>query len=177
MRDFLMQAMGLVALGTVADVVPLVDENRVLVRHGLASLRERPGLGVAALMKLTELDEKPHLSSEDIAFTLAPRLNAAGRLGQATAGRRAADHRLGRAGRCAGRVSERAERQPREPGAEHLPGRQQAGQPNSSIPEDDAALVLADRGWHPGVIGIVAARLAEKFHRPGRADRVRRGRG
>ena len=86
MRDFLMQAVGLVALGTVADVVPLVDENRVLVRHGLASLRQRPSIGLAALLKVTGLDAKSHLSSEDIAFSLGPRLNAVGRLGQATLG-------------------------------------------------------------------------------------------
>src|SRR5262249_50569144 len=58
MRDFLMRAVGLVALGTVADVVPLVDENRVLVRHGLTSLRQQPCVGLAALMKLTGLDTK-----------------------------------------------------------------------------------------------------------------------
>ncbi|MEX0977868.1 MAG: DHH family phosphoesterase, partial [Pirellulales bacterium] len=80
MRNFLMQAVGLVSLGTVADVVPLVDENRVLVRHGLTSLRERPCLGIAALLSLTGVDSKAPLSSEDIAFKLAPRHNAAARL-------------------------------------------------------------------------------------------------
>ncbi|MEX0710695.1 MAG: DHH family phosphoesterase, partial [Pirellulales bacterium] len=84
MRNFLLSAVGLAALGTVADVVPLVDENRVLVQHGLTSLKERPGLGLAALMQVTGLAQKPRLECEDIGFTLAPRLNAAGRLGQAT---------------------------------------------------------------------------------------------
>ena len=83
MRSFLLSALGLAALGTVADVVPLVDENRVLVQHGLVALRERPVLGLAALMRRAELDKKPALDCEDIAFALAPRLNAAGRLGQA----------------------------------------------------------------------------------------------
>ena len=86
MRDFLLAAVGLAAVGTVADVVPLLDENRILVRHGLVSLRERPLPGIAALLRVTGLDQKPQLSAEDIAFMLAPRLNAAGRLGQAQLG-------------------------------------------------------------------------------------------
>ena len=78
MRDFLLLAVGLAALGTVADVVPLVDENRVLVRHGLGSLRERPTVGLAALSRITSLDQKARWDAEDIGFNLAPRLNAAG---------------------------------------------------------------------------------------------------
>ena len=61
MRSFLLSAIGLAAWGTVADVVPLVDDNRILVRHGLVSLRERPGLGVKALLQVMGLDEKPQL--------------------------------------------------------------------------------------------------------------------
>ena len=86
MRGYLLQALALVALGTVADVVPLVDENRAIVRHGLDSLKARPLPGIAALATVARLAEKPRLSSEDIAFALAPRLNAAGRLGQAMLG-------------------------------------------------------------------------------------------
>ena len=83
LREFLLASVGFAALGTVADVVPLVDENRVLVRHGLEALRHRPWPGVAALATVAHMDKKPRWSSEDIAFSLAPRLNAAGRLGQA----------------------------------------------------------------------------------------------
>lgn len=165
MRDFLMQAIGLVALGTVADVVPLVDENRVLVRHGLASLRERPGLGIAALMKVTALDEKPHLSSEDIAFSLAPRLNAAGRLGQATLGvELLTTDSAERAAALAAYLGELNKSRESLERSIYLAANKQASE--QFDPEGDAALVLADRGWHPGVIGIVAARLAEKYHRP-----------
>ena len=80
---FLMRAVGLAAIGTVADVVPLVDENRILVRHGLNCLRHYPTPGLLALEQVTGLDKKPHIECEDVAFTIAPRLNAAGRLGQA----------------------------------------------------------------------------------------------
>jgi len=82
MREFLLKAVGLAALGTVADVVPLLDENRVLVHYGLTSLTAHPTPGITSLLHVAQLDRKPHLDSEDVAFSLAPRLNAAGRLGQ-----------------------------------------------------------------------------------------------
>ena len=78
-----MRAVGLAAIGTVADVVPLVDENRILVRHGLNCLRHYPTPGLLALEQVTGLDKKPNIDCEDVGFTIAPRLNAAGRLGQA----------------------------------------------------------------------------------------------
>ncbi|MGC4006982.1 MAG: DHH family phosphoesterase [Pirellulales bacterium] len=81
-REFLLSAIGLAAIGTIADVVPLLEENRVIVRYGLTALKDRPPAGIAALMKLLKLTEKPKLESDDIAFAIGPRLNAAGRLGQ-----------------------------------------------------------------------------------------------
>jgi single-stranded-DNA-specific exonuclease len=165
MREFLLAAVGLAAIGTVADVVPLVDENRILVRHGLVSLRERPVPGLAALMRVTGLDQKPELGSEDIAFVLGPRLNASGRLGQAQLGvelittdsaERAASlaeylHQLNQSRDSLERsVYQAAHKQARE----------------QFDPEKDPALVLDGVGWHEGVIGIVAGRLAEKYHRP-----------
>jgi len=88
MKDFLVQAVGLAALGTVADVVPLIDENRVLVRHGLESLANAPTLGMATLMGIAKVvprknhDGRMRLDTESLGFQIAPRLNAAGRLGQ-----------------------------------------------------------------------------------------------
>jgi single-stranded-DNA-specific exonuclease len=165
MRDFLMHAVGFAALGTVADVVPLVDENRVLVRHGLTSLRERPGLGLAALAKLAGLDTKPHLNSEDIAFSLGPRLNAVGRLGQATLGvELLTTDNSERAAALAAYLHELNGSRDSIERSIYLAANKQATE--QFDPQNDSALVLADRGWHPGVIGIVAGRLAEKFHRP-----------
>ncbi|HXT59971.1 MAG TPA: single-stranded-DNA-specific exonuclease RecJ [Pirellulales bacterium] len=165
MKNFLLSAIGLAALGTVADVVPLVDENRVLVQHGLASLKERPGLGLAALMRLAELDRKPRLDAEDIGFAIAPRLNAAGRLGQAQlAVELLTTTSAERAAALAEYLNElNGSRQSLERSI-YLAAHKQA-QEQFDV-EGDAALVLADHGWHPGVIGIVAGRLAEKFHRP-----------
>jgi single-stranded-DNA-specific exonuclease len=165
MREFLMQAVGLVSLGTVADVVPLVDENRVLVRHGLTSLRQRPPLGIAALMKVIGMDANGPLSSEDISFKLAPRLNAAGRLGQATLGiELLTTDSAERASALAAYLHELNGSRESLERSIYLAANKQAIE--QFDPEGDAALVLADRGWHPGVIGIVAARLSEKFHRP-----------
>ncbi len=165
MRTFLLQAVGLAAIGTVADVVPLIDENRILVRHGLGSLYQSPTLGVAALAEVCKLNEKPYYTSEDIAFTLAPRLNAAGRLGQAQlAVELLATSDAARAETLAHYIHElNGERDRLERGIIKAARAQAESQFD---PASDAALVLADRDWHPGVIGIVAGRLAERYHRP-----------
>ncbi|OHB73026.1 MAG: single-stranded-DNA-specific exonuclease RecJ [Planctomycetes bacterium RBG_13_63_9] len=165
MKSFLVQAVGLAALGTVADVVPLVDENRVLVCHGLKSLAAQPTPGLAALMRLTQLDKKAQLNSEDVAFTLAPRLNAAGRLDQPQLGvELLVTDRPERAEELAHYIDRlNATRQTLERGILLAANKQAKQQFN---PAEDAALVLADRGWHQGVIGIVAGRLAQKYHRP-----------
>jgi single-stranded-DNA-specific exonuclease len=165
MRNFLMQAVGLAALGTVADVVPLVGENRVIVRHGLSSLYGQPTTGLAALLKVTDLTAKPKLMSEDIGFMLAPRMNAAGRLGQAQLGvELLTTDDAERAKSLAEYIHElNSSRQSLERSI-YLAAKKQAEK--QFDPWSDAALVLADVDWHRGVIGIVAGRLAEKYHRP-----------
>ena len=171
MRDFLLQAVGLAALGTVADVVPLVDENRVLVHHGLESLAKCPTLGLATLMRVAKVAAKrdfhgiERLESEDVSFMLAPRLNAAGRLGQPQlAVELLVTDRPERALELAQYIDQlNATRQTLERSIQLAAGKQIKEQFD---PVEDAAFVLADRGWHPGVIGIVAGRLADKHHRP-----------
>jgi single-stranded-DNA-specific exonuclease len=171
LREFLVQAVGLAALGTVADVVPLVDENRVLVHHGLASLAQCPTLGVATLMKIAKIapktngDGKLRLDSEDIGFSLAPRLNAAGRLAQAQLGvELLVTDRADRALELAQYIDQlNGSRQTLERSMQ-IAAKKQIDEHFSEA--DDPAFVLAERGWHAGVIGIVAGRLAEKHHRP-----------
>jgi len=165
LREMLLKGMGFAALGTVADVVPLLDENRIYVKHGLECLRRRGGPGITRLLELAKLDGKSVLDSEDVAFRLAPRLNAAGRLGQAACGIElltTADE--DRAASLATYLHELNARRETEERSILLAATKQARE--RFDPEADPALVLADRGWHPGVIGIVAGRLAEKFHRP-----------
>ena len=165
MREFLLQAVGLASLGTIADVVPLLDENRVLVRHGLSSLKERPTIGLAALMKLTALDKKAKLECEDVGFTLAPRLNAAGRFGQAQlAVELLTTDNPQRAQALAEYIHELNGSRESLERSIFLSANKQAQE--LFDPEMVSALVLADAGWHVGVIGIVAGRLAEKYHRP-----------
>jgi single-stranded-DNA-specific exonuclease len=165
MRSFLVQAVGLASLGTVADVVPLVDENRILVRHGLNSLRASPTPGIAALMEVSGIADKPQITSEDIGFTLGPRLNAAGRLGQAQlAIELMTTDSTDRAKALAEYIHQLNESRQSLERSIYLAANRQAQ--DDFQPEGDAALVLAGRGWHPGVIGIVAGRLAEKYHRP-----------
>jgi single-stranded-DNA-specific exonuclease len=165
MRTFLMRAVGLAAVGTVADVVPLVDENRILVRHGLNCLRHFPTPGLLALEQVTGLDKKRCLDCEDIGYTIAPRLNAAGRLGQAPLALELL-------------ITDNAERARKL--AEYIHGLNDQRQSlersvyraannlarETCDPTQASALVLAGRGWHAGVIGIVAGRLAEQYHRP-----------
>jgi single-stranded-DNA-specific exonuclease len=151
----------LVALATVADVVPLVGENRRLVRAGLRELACTARPGLRALMRVAQVDPL-RLDERTLAFRLAPRLNAAGRLHRPDA---ALELLLtddsGRAGELADELDHlNAERR-------HVETRIRfEAEAQIAAADTVAAYVLAGVGWHPGVIGIVAARIAERHHRP-----------
>lgn len=153
----------LVALATIADLVPLTDHNRVLVRRGLDAFPESENVGLRALMRVARV--RGGVTPGRIAFTLAPRINAAGRVGEA---RLALDLLLtngrGEAARLAGALeSYNAERKQTE--ARVLDEALALLEP-SYDPGCDYGLVLASSDWHPGVIGIVASRLVDRLHRP-----------
>jgi len=165
MRTFLMRAVGLAAIGTVADVVPMVDENRILVRHGLLCLRHYPTPGIAALEQVTGLAKNAQLSCEDIGFTVGPRLNAAGRLGQAPlAVELLTTDNPERATKLAEFIHGLNEQRQTLERSVYRAAHKVALEMGD--PHEAAALVVAGRGWHAGVIGIVAGRLAEQYHRP-----------
>lgn len=165
LRDFLIQAVGLAAIGTVADVVPLIDENRVLVRNGLKTLLNSPWFGIRKLKQLAQLDRKQTLAAEDIAFAIAPRLNAAGRLGQAQLGvELLVTEDAERADALASYLQELNASRNKLERSIHLAASKQLKEIHSI--DDDPAFVVNSPGWHPGVIGIVAGKLAEKYHRP-----------
>jgi single-stranded-DNA-specific exonuclease len=165
LKSFLLAALSLAAIGTVADMVPLTDENRILVRHGIKSLKCGPWTGLSALMKVTGLDEKSSLVSEDIAFSLAPRLNAAGRLGQAQLGvELLVTDDSERARALAEYIDQLNSSRDSLERSVYLAAHKQLK--DEFDVEQDSAFVLAQPGWHVGVIGIVAGRLAEKYHRP-----------
>ncbi len=159
----LREALDLVALGTIADVVPLVEVNRVLVRFGLVELGKARRPGVRALLRVAGVPTGVVTASQ-VGFRLAPRVNAAGRLDDAGRGVRL----LSTADPAA--ADALAEELDGENRARQEIERQMLEEALSDAAEQVAAgargLVLSRPGWHPGVVGIVASRVVERFHRP-----------
>jgi single-stranded-DNA-specific exonuclease len=154
----------LVALATVADIVPLVGENRILVRHGLKLLSQSRWPGVRALIQVSGLAGR-EVRAGQVGFILAPRLNAAGRVGDAAEGLRLllTDDEV-EAKRLAVRLEGmNAERQALD---QRMLDEAVEQVERACDPSRDAALVLASDEWHPGVVGIVASRVVERFGRP-----------
>jgi single-stranded-DNA-specific exonuclease len=166
-----------VALGTIADVVPLVGENRVLARLGLESLNRTPRMGLKALMEVSGLSGRA-VTSRQVAFLLAPRINAGGRMGNAEQGLRLLLARDPAEARDLAQSLEDDNQRRRQFDEEALT---EAAARVESEPgwEDRASILLWSERWHPGVLGIVASRLVEHFHRPAVLVRLdgERGRG
>jgi single-stranded-DNA-specific exonuclease len=155
----------LVALATVADLVPLVGENRALVKRGLEEVRRAQRPGIRALIEVAKC-EPTRLDEGDLAFRLAPRINAAGRLYRADAGVELfLTNDEERAKEIAVELSRaNGERRATEREVTHA-----AEAALRELPEhlrEAPGIVVAGHGWHPGVIGIVASRLVERYHRP-----------
>jgi single-stranded-DNA-specific exonuclease len=154
----------LVALATVADLVPLTGENRVLARFGLRALSETRNLGLQALMTEAGL-QRDQITAGNIGFGLAPRLNAMGRLGDPRAALRLLLADSPEEGRTLAREAEELNRRRQETDARTL--EEALDQLSRTFdPSRDFGLVLDSEGWHPGVIGIVASRVVERLHRP-----------
>ena len=154
----------LVALATIADIVPLIGENRALVRHGLRLLPESRWPGIRALIREGRLEGK-EIRAGQVGFILAPRLNAAGRVGDATDGLRLL---LTDDGAEAARLAKQLEVMNTERQTLDQRILEEAIQQveRERDPDTDAALVLASDDWHAGVVGIVASRVVERFGRP-----------
>lgn len=160
---FILDAMGLAALGTVADVCPLTGENRVFVRYGLDALRACRGRGLRALLGRAGLEGRP-LDTFDVSFKLAPRLNALGRLGSAMD---CVELLVTEDAARVEAVLDLLERSNRDrKGIEDEIFEQACAQAEAIGGAEQPALVVADERWHVGVVGIVAARLVERYHRP-----------
>jgi single-stranded-DNA-specific exonuclease len=154
----------IVAIGTIADLVPLVGENRVMARLGLEALRRPAQVGLAALLKQAGLGGQP-ISAADVSFRIAPRLNAAGRMENATD---VIELLTTQDAARAGQIAEHLERLNRE--RQQMEDRivkeivtRVAARPELA---ERYFLVFAGPGWHRGVIGIVAQRVVERYHRP-----------
>ena len=161
----LLDAMCLAALGTIADVVPLIGENRALAMHGLRGLRGSKHQGLKALLVSAGLAGKA-LDSFHVGFVLAPRLNACGRMGHASlAVELLTDAPPQRAAEIADYLEKQnAERQKVERAITEQAIRMV--EEKNLADDDHRAIVLACEDWHSGVIGIVASRLVSRFNRP-----------
>jgi len=161
--DFdLRRRLDLVALGTVADIVPLEAENRILVHHGMREIASRRLLGISELLNVAAIGSP--ILAEHIGFRLGPRLNAAGRL---TTAEKALRLLLTRDTAEASALAAELDGQNRE---RQNVEREIVLQAEAKIADgslgEAAAIVLGDRSWHPGVLGIVASRVARSYHRP-----------
>ncbi len=157
----LMDWLDLVALGTVADVAPLTGLNRALVAQGLKVLERRGNAGLAALLKVSGQPER--LSAGSLAFQLGPRVNAGGRVGRADLGATllASDDPV-----ASEPLAQELDRLNRERQEIEAAVQAQAVAAVESGPPPEGMIVVAAEGWHPGVIGIVASRLRERFGLP-----------
>jgi single-stranded-DNA-specific exonuclease len=164
-QGVLLDMLPLAALGTIADVVPLVDENRTIASYGLRWIKETPITGLRALIEASDLMGQ-EIDSEKVGFVLGPRLNACGRMGHAAE----AVHLLTEASATeAGDIARRLTRLNKERQQTERRITEQAAQraEDSGMTADDCrVIVLADEAWHAGVVGIACSRLADRFGRP-----------
>jgi single-stranded-DNA-specific exonuclease len=159
----LKDTLDLVALGTIADLVPLHRENRILSWYGLHHLRANGRVGIRALAEVSGIDSAQEMSSGDVSFKLGPRINACGRLADAS---RPIELLLGKNAKVCREVAQELdalnrERQTIERGITKV-AEARADEEFSQLP----GVILYDEGWHPGVVGIVASRVSRHLHKP-----------
>jgi single-stranded-DNA-specific exonuclease len=157
----LLQWLDLVALGTVCDVMTLTGLNRAFVAQGLKIMARRQNPGIVALIDTARLDDMP--SAYHLGFVLGPRINAGGRVGEASLG---ATLLTSSKPAEIQRIAEHLHHLNEERKAIEMQVLEEAILQAESLPTTDPVLVVAGAGWHPGVVGIVASRLKDKFHRP-----------
>jgi single-stranded-DNA-specific exonuclease len=160
----LREYLDLVALATVADLVPLEGENRVLVSYGLRRMPHTRVVGISALLEASGLSARG-LTAGKLGFVVAPRINAAGRIGESADALallltedRAEARRMAESLEATNKARQEEDRRTLDEALELLEADYDA--------DADFGVVLASEGWHPGVIGIVASRVVERIHRP-----------
>ena len=159
----LKQYLDVVAIATVADIVPLVEENRLLTRHGLKVMERGGNIGIQAINRVTNLNRRP--SASHVSFRIGPRLNAAGRMDSPLD---ALNLLMTRDTAVAEVLAERLEMHNRARQQEEEKIRNEAMEmlSHSFSPGRDSVIVLGSRTWHPGVVGIVASLLMRRYHKP-----------
>ena len=159
-----MNAMGLVALGTIADVVPLKQENRILAKYGLSSLQHSDNPGINALKEVAGLKDKK-IYSHHVGFCLGPRINAAGRVGNARKGVEMLTARRAETAREIALYLEGENKKRQKIQSDILESARKKVLNDVDF-NSDMAIIISDDNWHKGVIGVVASRLASEFYRP-----------
>lgn len=163
-KDFLLSAVALVALGTIADVVPLVGENRIVTKYGLSALQHTEIPGLRALLDIADLSTT-NLDAFHVGYRLGPRLNAPGRIGNAgivvellttTCKERAVE---------IANFLEQENKRRQEIQVDIMASARKKVLHETNL-DETTAIVLADQAWHPGVIGIIASKIVEEFSRP-----------
>lgn len=154
----------LAALGTVADIVPLLDENRIIVKNGLKKIETTTNKGVIALKSMLNLQNKP-IDTVKIGFMIAPRLNAVGRISDADIAIELLLTEDENKARELAEVLENVNRERQNIESKILKQAEELIENNLNL-DLEKVIVLSSSEWHPGVIGIVASRITEKYHRP-----------
>ena len=167
--------MDLVALGSAADIVPLVDENRVFVKLGLEKINNQPEVGLASLIETAGI-KAGKIEVGDIVFGIAPRINAVGRLGSALRAVKLLTTRDRSFSREVAGVLEDENRRRKD--IDNTTLEEAVAEIQRTMdPFDARSIVLSREGWHPGVIGIVASRLIERYYRPTVMITIENGQG
>lgn len=155
----------IVAIGTIADIVPLLDENRVFVREAFKTIPHTWNIGLQAILEIAGYKKEQDLDSNFIGFRIAPRLNAAGRMGQANRG---VELFITKDSKRAKEIAKALDEENKD--RQNLESKileEAIDQIEERVPiEETKVIVVASSGWHHGVIGIVASRITEKYYRP-----------
>ncbi|MFA3783254.1 single-stranded-DNA-specific exonuclease RecJ [Melioribacteraceae bacterium 4301-Me] len=163
-KDMALKYLDLVALAGAADIVPLIDENRILVKEGIDLINTNPRPGILALIKAAKM-EPGNLTAGQIVFSIAPRINAVGRLGDANRAVELFTTEDPKKAEELAIVLENENQQRRKIDEMTFSHAVSLVEQNYDL-QNELGIVLHDDNWHPGVIGIVASRLVEKFHKP-----------
>ena len=160
---YLKPHLDLVALGTISDVVPLIDENRIFIKEGLKQLNQTNKIGLKALIKRASLEDK-EISAYHVGFILGPRINAAGRIGSADASLQLLLTQSEEEAEALAKLLNDGNRQRQN--IQNKTFKEALLQVEKSVNfEDHNVIVLCDK-WHLGVVGIVASKIVDKFYRP-----------
>jgi single-stranded-DNA-specific exonuclease len=163
LKEFLFQNLDLVAIGTIADVAPIIDENRIFVKYGLIELSRTKNIGLKSLLKVVGLTKK-HFTPSDISYIIAPRLNASGRIADAEKSVRLLITEDNNEAEFIAQNLNQENRRRQEIENQIL------DEAIRSVEKDalweKKFIVLANKNWHEGVVGIVASRIVERYYRP-----------